>query len=195
MRQRKRIRRRALRAAKAVTMGAALVGLGVGCSTGDGQPNPDVGDDTNQVDNGTDSNITDSGTDTTTADVGTDVATTDSGADTGIEDQGSDTTEEDATEADALDTSTKMDVGDDAIADVGLDSVTADVVLDEGSTDTGEIGCEDKADDICPEICTKDDDADCCFEYGGNGPPCDWVPELGCMCAVPGPFVAPAMVA
>ncbi|MBR58518.1 MAG: hypothetical protein CMH54_10915 [Myxococcales bacterium] len=186
MKRTKKIRQRALRAAKAVTMGAAIVGLGVGCnSTDDNQPDVNVGEDTNQADTGSDNVVTDAGTDTASVDVSTDTSTTD----TTVEDLGNDTTESDVTEEDIAieDVSTKVDVEDE-----DADAIT--ITPDEGSADTAEVGCENEPDEVCPEKCTQDNDADCCYEWGDGFIGCEFIPDEGCMCAIPGPFVAPEMI-
>ncbi len=110
------LRKRALRAAKTVTLGAAIIGLSTACPGDSTDPDPDVTEN-------------------------------DNGSDTGAD-------------------------------------VTPDVTPPT---------CSAEVDDVCPDVCTVDNDADCCNLEGGDPPWCEFDPEFGCACAVPGPFVAPEM--
>jgi hypothetical protein len=128
------IRRKARRAARAVTMGAALAAAG--CS-----PDSSPISDNNDWDLSNDA----SHSDAVTADTAT---------------------------ADAVTTDTQVrDAAVDALADADITEAT----------------CSDEADEICPEICTHNNDYDCCV----LGPGFTYLPGGGC--AVPGPFVPPAM--
>jgi hypothetical protein len=97
---------------------------------------------------------------------------------------------------------TTMDVSDTTTADTT--DTTADTANDTGDTiemdvvDSGDavdgdasVSCSAELDNVCPETCNASNDADCCENGGGS-----WQPygDTGA-CAVPGPFVPPAMVA
>ncbi len=69
-----------------------------------------------------------------------------------------------------------IDTGSDALADTSPDT-----------NDT--LSCEPVSDDTCPSFCTRENDADCCEQNRR----CRWTEESGCGCAVPGPFVPPAI--
>lgn len=54
------------------------------------------------------------------------------------------------------------------------------------------VACSKERDGVCPSECNRDDDADCC-ENPENGPRyCNFHPDYGCACAVEGPFAPPS---
>lgn len=52
--------------------------------------------------------------------------------------------------------------------------------------------CSKTLDDVCPESCTAETDADCCEARNANGMWCSFSSEWGCSCAIEGPFAPPA---
>lgn len=212
------IRRRALRAARAATLGGMLVGA---AACNEDPPATGGTDDTAGADaaDGTSSDVETDTPDDAESDVETD-AETDAAEDTN-EDVAADTpvdaepdTAEDTAEDVAMDSSedgdlidivddpetdVPTDVPTDADADVAEDTAmdvsdaddAPDIEVGDTDTDVGDVICKDAEDGLCPETCTVDNDYDCCV----IDPLCFYDPDFGCGCAVPGPFVPPAMVA
>ena len=172
------VRRKALRAMKAVTAGAILF-AGVACSDDEsGGTTFNVGEE----DAGTDAATADTGGDTSTEDAGGDTEVADAGPDIGPADTGPVDTGTDAGgDTDPSDTGTDAG-GDTDPSDVGTDTEVADA-------DSGRDCNDEESTGECPDHCTMDDDVDCCEEIGGF-----WSDGF-CAVAVPGPFVPPAMPA
>jgi hypothetical protein len=139
------LRRQALRAARAVAMGGAVVALSLGC-----------GNTTSGAGGGTDTTVV------------SDSSTT--GADS---------------EAPAPCDPTVADGHCPSVCNMS-DDVDCCTVGEGGWENSACTGCNDTKDGKCPAGCDMGNDADCCEEGGGG-----WA---GGGCAVPGPFVAPAMV-
>ena len=195
---------RALRAAQAVTLGG-MVAATAACD----EPVPEfkggedaAGDTTadGSVDVADSGGTDTSGGDTPTPDVEADLSPPDTAPDA-IEDVPEPDAEADA-EGDLLadvepdaETDAEPDAEPDADPDAVADADTPpepDVRPDAPpEPDTDGATCKDTVDGICPEECTRDDDADCCNEVEL----CTWEPSWGCACAVPGPFVPPTMAA
>jgi hypothetical protein len=87
-----------------------------------------------------------------------------------------------------------LDGTPDSSGDVGGD-VTPDTPADV-TPDLADVGpaCLDEADDLCPDGCTPENDADCCTLLEPTGW-CTYNPEWGCSCAVEGPFAPPCIAA
>ncbi|MGM0556916.1 MAG: hypothetical protein ACQEVA_11105 [Myxococcota bacterium] len=87
------------------------------------------------------------------------------------------------------------DIAEDSAADTGdvIEMDVSDTVEDTSDTVDGDasVSCSPDFDDVCPESCNASNDADCCEDSGGS-----WskFADAGA-CAVPGPFVPPALVA
>ena len=176
-------RRRALRATRAVTFGGFALALGA-CGT-EPEPGGSTGSDAG-ADTATDSTVSPDAThDTRPEDVTTSPDTTPPSRDAG----------EDSTPP-------PRDVGVDSTPpprDVGVDTAPPprdagpDTVMpppDVGpDADPGE--CSREFDNVCPEGCGTNDDADCCLAQNDEWGWCEWSPDWGCQCAVEGPFSPP----
>ncbi len=78
------------------------------------------------------------------------------------------------------------------------DTAPDTVVLPDTSVTDAEpdvLSCSEITDDICPEFCSENDDADCCEAQNDEWTWCDFDPEWGCGCAVEGPFAPPRFAA
>ncbi|MFT6397229.1 MAG: hypothetical protein ACJAYU_001975 [Bradymonadia bacterium] len=87
---------------------------------------------------------------------------------------------------------------DTAPADTAPTDTAPDVVLPDTSIPDSEPDatiCSEIKDDLCPESCSEDDDADCCEDQNDDGVWCSFDPGWGCSCAVEGPFAPPRFAA